>query len=276
MNDNNRRRYEMLVRVRDFGTAYAHLFPKSTLAQQAFATVIAGVGEIDAHDLTEASASVSARATRKSVARKSLVERLTLIRKTAGVLAGANEQLREHFALDARNDDALLRTARQFVKQAAPVAAQFIEHGMPPTFLVDLGTLIETFEEALRDRGMSRDDRSRRDPGSRRLSRARSMPSASSTSSSPITSRPAPRCARCGSATGASNTTAARARARRCRSSSRWQQRFRWREQRSSDPYGEGGVRADLPRSSCPLSAGAFRIVSYNRRRLRNAVKAFR
>jgi hypothetical protein len=159
MTDNNRRRYEMLVRVRDFGAAYAHLFPKSTLAEQAFAAVIAGVGGIDAHDLTEASASVSARATRKAEARRALVERLLSIRKTAGVFAGANEQLRAYFALpEAKHDDALLRAARHFLKQGAPVAAQFIEHGMPPTFLVDLGTLIEKFEEALRDRGMSRAD----------------------------------------------------------------------------------------------------------------------
>jgi hypothetical protein len=47
---------------------------------------------------------------------------------------------------------------RQFLKQGTPVAAQFIEHGMPATFLVDLGTLIERFEEALRGCRMSRAD----------------------------------------------------------------------------------------------------------------------
>ena len=31
MNANDKRRYDMLVRVRDFGTLYGHLFPTSSV-----------------------------------------------------------------------------------------------------------------------------------------------------------------------------------------------------------------------------------------------------
>lgn len=53
----------------------------------------------------------------------------------------------------------LLTAARKFVERAAPLSAQFIEHGMPASFPGDLEDLIEGLEAAQRDRGMSRDER---------------------------------------------------------------------------------------------------------------------
>ena len=161
MYDFARRRYEMLMRVREFGASYGHLFPDSSLAHQAFAEVTAGIREIEAQDLAEASATVSARATRKLEARRALVERLILVAKTAQVVSGAGPDFTGHFqavAPDATNDQLLLTTARRFAKHAAPVAEQFIAHGMAPTFLTDLGALIEGLESALRTRGVSRDE----------------------------------------------------------------------------------------------------------------------
>jgi hypothetical protein len=158
MNNKDRRRYEMLVRVRDFGASNGHLFPESSLAQQAFGEVTSGVKEIETHDLAEASASVSARATRKLEARRALVERLMLVAKTAQVVSGSGPDFKAHFQVpDTTNDHLLLTTARKFATHAAPVAEQFIAHGMASTFVADLGARIEQFEGALRDRGVSRD-----------------------------------------------------------------------------------------------------------------------
>ena len=39
MKDFERRRIDMLARVRDFGARYGHLFPESGLARQTFAAV---------------------------------------------------------------------------------------------------------------------------------------------------------------------------------------------------------------------------------------------
>jgi hypothetical protein len=158
MNNKDRRRYEMLARVRDFGASNGHLFPESSLAQQAFGEVTSGVKEIETHDLAEASASVSARATRKLEARRALVERLMLVAKTAQVVSGSGPDFKAHFQVpDTTNDHLLLTTARKFATHAAPVAEQFIAHGMASTFVADLGARIEQFEGALRDRGVSRD-----------------------------------------------------------------------------------------------------------------------
>src|SRR6478735_5318698 len=152
-----RRPYEMLVRVRDFGTIYRGLFPESSRASKAFAAVASAVQAIETSDVTETSASVSARATRKQAARRALYERLVLVAKTAQVLP-VEPGFKAHFTIpSSRNDQGLLTTARQCVQRSATEAAQFVEHGMPANFPDDLTALIEAFEKAVRDRGMSRD-----------------------------------------------------------------------------------------------------------------------
>jgi hypothetical protein len=158
MNDFDRRQYEMLVRVRDFGATHGHLFPASSPAQQAFGEVGAGLREIEAQDVAETSASFSARATRKLEARRALVERLMLLARTAQVLPGVDSDVRATFQVpDSTNAQLLLTAARRFAKHATAYAEQFIAHGIPATFLADLAALVEQLEAALRDRGVGRD-----------------------------------------------------------------------------------------------------------------------
>ena len=158
MHHNDRRRYEMLVRVRDFGTTYGQLFPGSTLAPQAFAAVSTAVDNIQAADVAETTASVAARATRKQEAKRALQERVLLIARTAQVLPDTESGFKAYFTPpNTRTDQRLLTTARQFAQRAEPVAAQFVAHGMTGTMVNDLNALITRFETALRDRGMSRD-----------------------------------------------------------------------------------------------------------------------
>ena len=160
MNVINQRRYDMLVRVRDFGTQHGHLLPASSLAPQAFAAVGAAIGQLEAHDLAEMTASVSSRATRKEAARKALVEFLVKMRDTARVVAEGQEGLGAAFELPATSSEHVtLTVARQFAREAARLEAPFVAHGMPATFLEDLGQLIARFEGARRERGISRDER---------------------------------------------------------------------------------------------------------------------
>ena len=89
MNGLDTRRYEMLVRVRDFGTAHPHLFPPSTLGDQAFATVAAVVTQLSEHAATQLSGRGTARegTTSKAVAREALREDLDAIIRTARAVA---------------------------------------------------------------------------------------------------------------------------------------------------------------------------------------------
>ena len=54
MNTIESRKYEMLVRVRDFGEAYAARFPESTLAKPLFAKVASAVTDLQANDMRAA------------------------------------------------------------------------------------------------------------------------------------------------------------------------------------------------------------------------------
>ena len=75
----------------------------------------------------------------------------------ARVMGEARPELQAQFQLPAKPSDALLLTvARQFGKNAAPLEAEFVGHGISPA---DLQAAIDAFEEALRDRGMGQDER---------------------------------------------------------------------------------------------------------------------
>jgi hypothetical protein len=160
MHVSERRQYEMLVRVRDFGDGYGHLFPTSSVARQNFEAVAAAITELDAHELTHMAASVSARAHRKEIAREALFARLQAISQTARVLAEDTPGLDLQFEVTMQaSDQALVTTGRRFARDAEPLSSQFIAHGTPVTFLTDLNALVDAFERAMRDRGLGREAR---------------------------------------------------------------------------------------------------------------------
>ncbi len=160
MNVKDTRRYEMLVRVRDFGTAYGHLFPQSSVGRQKFDEVNKAIEEVEAHALTRMTESAPATANQKAKARKALGDGLLAISQTATVLA------REVPALDGRfempritSDQATLIAGRKFARDVEPFKSHFIAHGMATTFVADFEALVDGFERALRARGMGRDER---------------------------------------------------------------------------------------------------------------------
>jgi hypothetical protein len=82
MYEYEQRRYEMLARVCDFGATYGHLFPRSTVAAEAFAAIASAIERIEGHDVAVASASISRRATGKEAARRALLEHLKRVAAT--------------------------------------------------------------------------------------------------------------------------------------------------------------------------------------------------
>ena len=160
MNAIERRQYEMLVRVRDFGDRYGHLFPTSSVARENFAAVAATIKELDAQDVTHMEASVTARAHRKELARETLLARLQAISQTARVLAKDTAGLDQQFEVPTKpTDRAVVTTGRKFARDAAAFSSQFLAQGMPVAFLADLNALIDSFERALRDRGLGHEAR---------------------------------------------------------------------------------------------------------------------
>ena len=158
MNAVQSRRYEMLVRVRDFGAAHADLFQESSLAKQTFAAVAEAVEQLNAHTVSKLSALPGA--TPKAMARADLHDRLEAISQTARVIAEQTPDLEEKFVLPkVLSNQALLMTARVFAQDAEPIADRFIAHVMPKTFLADLGEAITRFEKATHEREAGKDER---------------------------------------------------------------------------------------------------------------------
>jgi hypothetical protein len=156
MNATERRQYEMLLRLQDFSNTYRDLFAGSAVALEAFSSVNAAIDALTATDLLKLSASVSARADRKAMARKTLVDQLVKANTLARVLKAHGTPLPSAFAMPAsRSDQVLLTVGRQFARDAAPLEAEFISYGVQPKLIADATT---AFEAATRDRGMKRAD----------------------------------------------------------------------------------------------------------------------
>ena len=129
-----RRQYEMLLRLRNFGNTHRDLFQAAPVALEAFDSINAAINELTVTDLLKESASASARADRKVIAKKALMEMLTNVCQLVRVLRGRGQDV-PGFALPvSRSDQALLTAGRQFAQEAA------------------------AFEKAANDRGMKRAD----------------------------------------------------------------------------------------------------------------------
>ena len=159
MDTTQTRRYEMLVRVRDFGNAHGDLFPDSSLAREHFGTVAAAVTQLSTHAVSKLSAAQEGKST-KAMAREALYDRLAEIGRTVRAIAGDTPGLEDKFQLPAfLADQALITTGRLFARDAEAFTAQLIGHGMPTTFVSDLLGLVERFEQAIHDREARKDER---------------------------------------------------------------------------------------------------------------------
>src|SRR5262245_54490968 len=119
MNSLDTRRYEMLLRVNEFGLAHAELFPPTTLGGQAFAAVRTAIEQMDDHAAASAYGRGAARSgtTSRAIARKALREHLDAVSRTARALAldmpGLDDKFRPPRGC---GDSTLLIAARAFAR----------------------------------------------------------------------------------------------------------------------------------------------------------------
>ena len=158
MNHMQTRRYEMLVRIREFGTAHADLFPESSLARQAFAAVAEAVQQLNEHTVTKLSAAQGT--TTKAKARAALLDCVEAVGQTGRVIAEHTPGLEEKFVVPVLpSDQALLMTARVFAAAAEPLKDAFFAREMPKTFVADLEDAIARFEGAIHARDAGKGER---------------------------------------------------------------------------------------------------------------------
>jgi len=152
VNDSEKRRYEMFVRVRDFGAAHAGDFAATSLGKQLFTTIGTVVSELDSHSSSKTSGVGTARqgtATRAS-ARSAVREDIEGINRTARAMADEIKGIGDRFRMPrSENDQLLLSTARSFATDVEPFSAQFIAHELSPDFIAELQADIAAMETAI-------------------------------------------------------------------------------------------------------------------------------
>jgi hypothetical protein len=154
------RKYNMLVRVRDFGAARADLFPPGSLGARTFAEIGAVVDRLNASATSESSGRRAARqgVLSKAAARAGLRRALEAVSRTArGVALDTPDILGKFQMPDGQTDHQLATAARQFAEDAGPLAADFVAHGLPESFVADLGAALATFERAIGGRALGRE-----------------------------------------------------------------------------------------------------------------------
>ena len=156
MNFPNRSRYDMLIRVRNFGAAHRQRFPETSSVHAAFSIVATELVQIEALAVAEHVSSRSARAARKGEARRQLQESLVRAANTAWVLSRTIPELTNHTETPGAIADRLLVTfGRGFVTAATPYVAQFAAHGIA---IERLGEQVEAYEVAVVERSTRRDE----------------------------------------------------------------------------------------------------------------------
>ena len=152
MNDIEKRRLEMFVRVKNFGASVAGDFAPNSVGQRLFATVAGVVLEIEAQASLKVSGIGSARqgTITRGQARADLRDTLEAINRTARAMADVVPGLENKFRVprDA-NDQQLLATARSFAADVVPFSAHFTDHELPVDFVGGLNSEIAAMEAAI-------------------------------------------------------------------------------------------------------------------------------
>jgi hypothetical protein len=154
MNTVNRRRYEMLVRVRGFCWDHRATFEGTPVGSKKLAALDTAVTELTGHF---ASASIGRDAARSATAsrrhaRETLRRSLEAIVRTSRLLDLEEAALAQRFPLVQRvSDRALVANARALAEHAAPLAEAFVAHGLPGTLLQELPAQIAAVEQAIVD-----------------------------------------------------------------------------------------------------------------------------
>lgn len=160
MNNVFTRRFEMFLRVRQFGAERAGSFSTGSLGGEQFAAVSEAVEALNAEATSQASgkSSVQQATASRTDARENLRESMQAITRTARAMALDTPGLENKFRMPrSGSDQALLNTARAFATDATPLKAEFIRHEMTASFLEDLKADIADLERAMGGQNTGRD-----------------------------------------------------------------------------------------------------------------------
>ena len=148
MTKQQRYRYEMFVRVRDFGEANRELFPESSSGSQSFVRVAAAVTAIEGHLRDRIVVRAEARKLQATM-RAEVLRYMRTIAAT-GRRAARREMVGHPFRLPKRRTaKVLVATGRAFIEEARRREAEFVRLGLAPTFITDFQTVLDDLDRAV-------------------------------------------------------------------------------------------------------------------------------
>jgi hypothetical protein len=162
MKDNVIRRYEMFVRVRDFGIANAASFQSSAFAGEQFTLISSVINELSGHAVAQASGGGTSRqgTGMRAALREELREDLIAISRTARAIALNNPGFEDKFRLPRNvGDQTLLNTALTFASEAKPFVSEFVKRELPANFLEELDSTVKVFEKTISEQNLAKQTR---------------------------------------------------------------------------------------------------------------------
>lgn len=147
MTRQQRFKYEMFVRVRDFGVAQAALFPEASKGKQAFARVLAAVAALEEQQKAHLLGLAEARRI-KAATRDAVFDYMKTIAAAARRIT-QQDPAESLFVLPRkRRLGAELASARTFLQAAALRQREFEAFGLPSTFIADFQALVDQLQQA--------------------------------------------------------------------------------------------------------------------------------
>lgn len=147
MTRQQRFKYEMFVRVRDFGAAHAALFPEASKGKQAFARVLAAVTALDEQQKAHLLGLAEARRI-KAVTRDAVFDYMKTIAAAARRVTQQDPAESPFVLPRKRRLSAELASARVFMAAAASRQKDFEAFGLPATFIAHFRALVDQLQQA--------------------------------------------------------------------------------------------------------------------------------
>ena len=160
MNQRERNRFAMLVRVAQFGADNAVDFPAPSLGGRNFATINEALAGLRQHAATQTSGGISNAVASKAVLRDAIRDKLRVVIRTARAIALDKTAITGLFRLPTgENDQLLSATARQLAITISQFAADFHDYGLPANLAADLDADLDAFEQALNEKAAAQGER---------------------------------------------------------------------------------------------------------------------
>lgn len=149
MNDQDRRRHEMQLRVVQIGVDNAADYAGIAIAVSSFAELTTLTGEVASSSAAQQSgtAEVAQQYEIKDTLREDLRDQMSAISAITKSMEYAFDGIQDKFYFRRNMADAdLLARARAFIIEAAPLENDFKAYGMPAGFISDLTAAADAFE----------------------------------------------------------------------------------------------------------------------------------